>query len=266
MKTIKAMKVSMSIFLMSLMFYSCNQSRHDILTQRKIVRKYYDDGKLQGEYEVLDSIRDGEQKIYFPSGNVQFKLHYVKDQLDGPATSYYESGEVKKIANYSHNKLNGEFMSYFQNGNMANRGSFYNDLLVGKYVEFFEEKNQLIKLIKEYQFVVSKSHLVSVEEFDRKGNLIKGSTRLQFYRKNDKVVIQVVDKEFDYLRAVIGRYDNLFNLKGIKPDTIKSTDNIKVEIPLFEGDTVRGFIENYEYLDKGKTISKEIWFSYPPVR
>jgi len=90
---------------------------------KKVVKKYYDNGVLKEEYEIL----------YF-----SFLVRSVKN---GYVKSYHTNGKLKETYHYRVNKMNGPYESYFENGNINRKGFFHSDSIIK--METYEENGLL---------------------------------------------------------------------------------------------------------------------------
>jgi len=255
------LRIITPILMLSMMIAGCNQK--DGSSDIKVIRQYSEDGKVKAEYETVDSIRQGKGIIYYPDGKIKYKFVYKDNLEDGPAVAYFPSGKVKRVAVLSKGKFNGESIFYYESGNVSAKAKYFNDLIVGRFVDYYDDEDNHVKSIKEYVIVGNKSKLNTYTTYDVEGNVVDESTQLKFSEQNGSVRIDVINKEFKEIAAVVGAYDIFFNLTHkFEPDTIYGVNNSFVVIP-HQGDTIRGYIINYEALDQEKAISKAIWFSYP---
>ena len=227
------------------------------------IKLYDDNGKLQYEFETIDSVRQGKAISYYPDGKIKSKFNFKDDLENGPALSYYPNGKIQKVGIFLNGKENGESTFYYENGNINIKCKYYNDLIVGNYFEYFEEVNRRIKSVKEFVIIKNKSHLNSFIKYDINGKVVDESSRLFFSETKDSLQIGINKTNFENLRMITGKYDLFFNQQEKDLDTIKSLNNKFVRIKFHKGDTIRGYIDNYEILDSQKVISRHIWFSYP---
>lgn len=255
------------IFTFMLLVSGCRNTESQNLSQREkppeILQTFFDDGTLQFEIEVIDSIPNGKATSYYPSGNVMARATYRQGVLDGPSIGYYESGQIENILLFSNDTLHGESVYYYENGNIRYKGKFYKGLKVGTHLEYFEEDNRRIKVAREYVLVGNKSILNSSVEYDLQGNVTSSTPILKLTSKNDTLIIEILNKEFQNVHAVVGSYDRFYKLRDVSLDTIKSSDNAFIQVPLNSNDTIRGYVENYEWLTRDRSISRDIYFSFP---
>lgn len=262
------MKIILLLFVGVLVLTNCQNNRPndgDLSNHVKnthIVKIFFPDGKLRFEYECVDSIPNGKAVEYFPDGNIAAKVTYANGKLNGLMTSYWENGLLKQVGNYKDDQPHGDVAEFYASGNLKSKRKYHNGLQVGKHVFNFDLKEERIQIIKEYVILGSEAYLNYEKELDEDGKVVKESPKLSFHRKGDSLEIVCEHKMFKEIRGVLGDYNIFFKSENEELDTIISRDGVKIVIPIAK-DTVRGFIENFEFLDRDKGVSRDIWFSYP---
>jgi hypothetical protein len=119
--------------------------------------------------------------------------------------------------------------------------------------------------IKFYLIYHKEEVLNTYQVYDTSGVLTKQDAHLEIVHKSDKkeLTIKVLNKEFDKIQAVIGNFDFRYTLHpGAKVDTIRSLNNTTVVIPI-QDDTVRGYVENFEWTQSNRGVSRGLFFCYP---
>lgn len=250
----------LTVFLLLLLFWACkgNRTSDDV----KVQRDYFPNGALKSEFETIDSIKNGKFIEYFPDGKVHYKLRYELGMLEGPGFEYYPNGQIETVSVFSKGKVNGDVIFYFDDGKKKSKGKYFNDLKVGKNYQYYRSPDQRIKSVADYIIIGNKSELAGLIRYDTSGRVVEQTPSIEFKEIVDSLQLTIKHKTFEKSRLVIGKYDMFFNLRSAK-DTIESSGNDVIKIPYTRGDTIRGYVENYERLDANKTISRPIWFSYP---
>jgi hypothetical protein len=250
------------IVLTLILLWGCAGDR---TTDNVMVQKeYFPNGNLKLEFETIDSIRNGKFVEYFQDGKIKYKLRYKDGVLEGPGFEYYSNGQVETISVFSGGKVNGEVIFFFEDGNKRSKSKYFNDLIVGKNYEYYRGDDERIKSIKEYVIIGSKSKLIKFVKYDSVGKVIERTPDIEFKVEEDSLQLTIKHKTFDNNRVVLGKYDMFFNLKS-DTDTIEANGTDVFKVPYIKGDTVRGYVDNYEAIGVDQTISWQIWFSYPPI-
>ena len=93
---------------------------------------------------VRNSRSSGEdqQKIFYPNGKIQAIFSYKDGKYHGPVQTYYENGSLFAVVNYVDGKKEGLEKSYYDTGELL-------------YEKFYQ-----------------RGKMVSLKEYDKKGNII----------------------------------------------------------------------------------------------
>lgn len=81
-----------------------------------IVKQYYDDGSLFGEWNYKGGKLEGTSTIFYTSGEVRIKWNYKDNTLEGISREYYKSGKLKSEKNYKSGELDGITKFYYESG------------------------------------------------------------------------------------------------------------------------------------------------------
>jgi antitoxin component YwqK of YwqJK toxin-antitoxin module len=250
------------IAILALTIVSCGVREPKI-----ILTDYYKDGKIESTMEMdKDSILNGWTKVYYPNGNLEYTAFFVNEKIEGELTRYFESGQVKTIEHYSNHKMHGQSIAFFENGKKKVLGYFYHGLQVGRYYEFYDNENNSVKLDSYWYIHGNKSRPNVTTEYSENGAIKYGSPYADFKLLDKEIEIKLQRPKFKNMRVIIGDYDYLFNLRDPNSnDTTDSRNDFTVILPFTKKDTIRGYIENWEYLTDSTGASQFIHFSYPDI-
>lgn len=228
---------------------------------------YYEDGKIKSRVEMnKDSILDGRMDTYYPNGNKEMTAFFVNEKVDGEMIRYYETGKVASIENYSKHIKNGLSVNYYESGNRRFEGYFYRGLEVGHQYEYFDNKENSLKYDTYIYLLGDKRKPNGTTEYNEKGEIIKQDPYVEFTELDQVVEIKLQKRKWEKMHVIIGDYDYLFNLKNKNSiDTLLSQADFTVKLPYIKGDTIRGYIDNYENFDDRSGVNQLIHFSYPDI-
>ena len=81
---------------------------------------YYDNGKLEGEYNYNNGQLEGEFKEFYYDGKIQTLENYKNGILDGPYKLYYRNGKLEEEGQYEDGRLEGLITEYKEDGTFLN--------------------------------------------------------------------------------------------------------------------------------------------------
>jgi hypothetical protein len=259
-------QIAFSLVLLFVLSASCKMKKEDKTTDQKtVVKGFHANGKIRYEMELLDSIPHGSMRSYTSDGRLEKEENYFQSKLRGAAKYYYESGKLRSEVTYDNDTLHGPSTYYFESGNKEYEGDYYRGYRVGVHKVFFDDTRMQEKMVKEYLIYHKEEVLNTYQVYDTSGVLTKQDAHLEIVHKSDKkeLTIKVLNKEFDKIQAVIGNFDFRYTLHpGAKVDTIRSLNNTTVVIPI-QDDTVRGYVENFEWTQSNRGVSRGLFFCYP---
>lgn len=264
------MKKEILVFGLLILFTCCKQTDKKVLSESNDRIKdtiYFDNGAILGIVELTkDSIPDGLMIKYFPNGNVNFKRNFKLGKLTGLSTHYYDNGKIREVSIYKDDTLNGEFLEYYISGNLKFRHKYHEGKLVGTSLEYFDTEDRKLKCSSRFTIVGNISYLMTYTKYNEDGSILETQSYLNISEDNNEIIIELKHPEFETAIAVIGKYDMFFNLNdSLSIDSISFDKNFITKIPYQKGDTIRGFVTNFEWLDKSKTIERHLFFAYPDV-
>ena len=59
--------------------------------------KYYKNGVIQEEANLINGIFQGKAIKNYPTGKLKMELNYLNDELEGKAVYYYEDGNIEEF-------------------------------------------------------------------------------------------------------------------------------------------------------------------------
>ncbi len=122
-----------------LLLVSCNQQNKtntEITTETETeisgdgihIVKNYHEGKLQSEFTIKDSMKNGMGKIYYLDGRLSSVCNYTNGLKNGVEEKYYTEGSLYRTREYSEGKINGLEKRYYRNGQLKTLLSYKNDM------------------------------------------------------------------------------------------------------------------------------------------
>ncbi len=136
-----------SIVLIALLL-SCNQhdkTNTEITTETKIsedgirIVKNYHEGKLQSEFTIKDSLKNGMGKIYYEDGRLSSVCNFSNGSKNGVEEKYYTEGTLYRTREYSEGKINGLEKRYYRNGQLKTVLSYKNDMPGTGLIEYYQD-------------------------------------------------------------------------------------------------------------------------------
>ncbi|MBN2272964.1 MAG: toxin-antitoxin system YwqK family antitoxin [Bacteroidales bacterium] len=149
-------------------------------TQRQGITKNYDkNGRLAGEVMYENNMKHGWATNYYPSGKIHSKLMYREGKKDGDEIWYYENGKAYRVSPYVEGKLNGIQKMYYENGKLKAEVPYKN----GNPGTGLKEYTKDGKLITNYPGIVIKeiNHLAMNNMYILNLSLSNKSRKVQFY-------------------------------------------------------------------------------------
>jgi antitoxin component YwqK of YwqJK toxin-antitoxin module len=138
------------LIMSSLLFLGCSKNKKEIVItyddgnpqkieychyqgNKRVVERvvyYYDNGKKESEFELLDGKKSGKQVFYFINGGEKLVERYENGKLNGKSVQYYVSGEISYEASWKNNLPHGEWIYYNDNGEVKSKQTFENGKLI----------------------------------------------------------------------------------------------------------------------------------------
>lgn len=164
----------------------------------KMVRWYYDSGKLKSEEPHSGYSRHGMCTYYYASGKLQSAMNYKDGRKDGNSKTYSENGTLISDLNYSRGQWDSLCKWYFPNGKIWREAYYEEGIRNGSFKEWDR-----------------KGHLVYTQEYDA-GKATTSNTRTyprsryntdslrNVYRRDAEVAAACWINNYD------ARYDSLY--------------------------------------------------------
>jgi len=115
-----------------------------------LVKQYYDDGSLFGEWNYKGGALEGISKVYYPkSGELKNEWSFKNNKLEGISRSYYKSGKLGEESNYKADKLDGVTKNYYEGGKLKSEYNFKDGVREGVSTEYDEVGK--VKAIADYK-------------------------------------------------------------------------------------------------------------------
>jgi len=143
------------IFLMSIIFISCNNS----------IKEYYTDGSIKEVYYKENDTFIGEYISYYSNGQVENKGRYNNEgEMDGIWQGYFENGNVKYYSNLKNGKYK-EYKEYNNKGIIVMYSLFSGDSLQFGVEGNYNDKGICIQI----QELLNEERNGRYERFDSNG-------------------------------------------------------------------------------------------------
>ncbi|MBN2213557.1 MAG: toxin-antitoxin system YwqK family antitoxin [Bacteroidales bacterium] len=104
----------------------------------RIVREYFDNGRIRSEIEAKGSLRHGITKNYSKNGRLLSEVNYVNNKKDGLSVNYYPSGKIHTKLMYRNGVKDGESIWYYESGKVFRINPFKNGKIDGIQKFYFE--------------------------------------------------------------------------------------------------------------------------------
>jgi len=141
----------------------------------RIVREFFDNGRIKSEIEAKGSLRHGTTKNYSKTGILLSEVNYVNNKKDGPAINYYASGKVHTRLMYKNGVKEGESIWYYKSGKVYRINPFKNGVLDGTQKFYFENG----KIMAEVPYRNGQPG-VGLKEYSESGELLKNYPTIRF--------------------------------------------------------------------------------------
>jgi len=114
------------------------------LDKLKMVRVYYENGKIRSEKNYKDGQEDCKYTKYFTNGKISEEGNYKgvdmwgDGQEDGKYTEYFTNGKIKREGNYKDRRKDGKWTDYYRNGQIEEEGNYKDRRKDGKWTHYYE--------------------------------------------------------------------------------------------------------------------------------
>ena len=161
--------------------------------ERKIVKKYYNSGKLKSYgYYIKDTIPVDTLHSLYEDGNLSSIMIYDSSgYLQGQTIFYYENGNKYQIINYNKGVTNDFFYEFSEGGELKSKIFFLNDSQIGDSYVFSKE------MVTVYNFYDFEKHNINFITYDSvSGNIIK-DIRQKIFVDSLRPYNDTLDKEHE---------------------------------------------------------------------
>ena len=86
----------------------------------------YVDNNLFATVRIINSLQDGEMKIFYPNGRIMATSIFKNGKLNGVSKMYYENGKIMMKMNFKNDELEGESIIYNENGKILDKQLYKN--------------------------------------------------------------------------------------------------------------------------------------------
>ncbi|MCM8831420.1 MAG: hypothetical protein NC918_04445 [Candidatus Omnitrophica bacterium] len=127
----------------------------NVYSQREIIRKYYNDGKLEFEEDYLGNKAYGIWRSYYENGNIKIET----DVLNDTKKTYYESGKLKSHTYIDKDNFRKIIKTYDEDGNLMSIGIFNNFPKFSGIEKHYDKDKKLI-----FRYTYRDGKLVGIEK------------------------------------------------------------------------------------------------------
>ena len=119
------------LFLTLILFFGCfyNHKNHD--KKFNLKKRYYNNGQLEYQSEILNDVLHGETKYWYENGYLKSRVIYKNGKLHGIKNVYYINGQKKYDVNYEYGQKHGYENWYYENGQIKSQKEYFYDQLIG---------------------------------------------------------------------------------------------------------------------------------------
>jgi len=79
--------------------------------EHKTMYEHYESGDIWKEYsEYGDSVKDGEEKVYYPTGQINKICHWKDGRLHGEYVVFFKDGSKYLEGTYKNGRLSGDYI------------------------------------------------------------------------------------------------------------------------------------------------------------
>ena len=86
----------------------------------------YTDNKLFATVRIINSLQEGEMKMFYPNGKVMATSIFKNGKLNGVSKMYYDNGKIMMKMNFIDDELNGETILYGESGKIIGKQLYKN--------------------------------------------------------------------------------------------------------------------------------------------
>jgi len=190
----KKTTINLSIFLASIIYYSCNyKNKNDIVSEKLvIINDYYESGNLKSIKSFIpnSSILHGEQKFFYPNGKLKLLIEYDSSLKHGLEKEFYPNEQLEHIGFNFNNLEDSIWLWYYNNGVLKAKDSWFNGKGFGEQYKYYPNSN-----LKEYFFSNLNGEAIYSRVLDDIGNVIDDDGILIYaiYNKKDVLVNQNIE-------------------------------------------------------------------------
>ena len=86
----------------------------------------YTDNKLFATVRIINSLQEGEMKMFYPNGKVMATSIFKNGKLNGISKMYYDDGKIMMKMNFKDDELDGETILYGESGKIIGKQLYIN--------------------------------------------------------------------------------------------------------------------------------------------
>jgi len=139
-------QITKKIFLyLSVLSISCvihkDINRNSLIDKQKTVKSYFDNGKIEYQYEFYNDLMHGLAIYYYENGNIKSEAKYENGKLHNKYKEYFSNGNIKFTIEYNNGYKHGFERWYYLNGQIKSEKQYNNNELIGVIVRWDSKGN-----------------------------------------------------------------------------------------------------------------------------
>jgi hypothetical protein len=245
------------IFIFNLIFTSCTT-----FNEKEI--RYYDNGKVWYEVNLIDGKRNGTMSYYYKNGNIKEEVTYINNSIEGLVIIYDSLGNKSELLNYKNNQRDGAFVEFFPNGQKKLEGFFKNNLPDSIGYQYYETG----ELKKVYFYKLG--NIFYYKAYEKNGKLYDNQLPIEveiitYNERNDEYLINIKLLYSIYDNARIGVIVGNLDEKNYLLDTmvVTGSKNLECKIVIKSIDIVTGQV--FELKMPDNEIVGRFFFKHPLI-
>lgn len=241
------------------------KSRSDVLcgTYSRMLERYFPDGTLHYQIEMVNGKKNGKYVYYEMSGKVSSTGLYANDLQTGVWKTYHDNGKLYSEGHYLDDERDSLWTYYHDNGNVSSKALFKDDKRNGVTTYYAPDGTALVeKLFKQGDFI---AYRPVINGSDAKWTPFSGNGKIEIsYANGSKAFAE------EYKNGLPHGYDRLYYPDGklfseYQYDNGDLTGEYKAYHPngklkasgSFQDDERNGKFERYA--EDGTTVSMETY-------
>lgn len=108
--------------------------------------KYYDDGKVESRFFLVNGKKNGEATLYHKNGQIKQRGNWKDDKQEGVWLFYYDNGQISEKIPYKNDLQDGWAVFYYPDGSLNQEGNFTKGIPEGISKIYYRGTNKVKEL------------------------------------------------------------------------------------------------------------------------